>query len=111
MSIPNVTANNIKDTPMLTIIVPTFPNNLNSGTAATVPKAPPPILFSPSAYASFTTSDIFCSILISPLHISYTLCHFLYAQVVTPSLLFLLSLFCDTYSITDLCLFCEQIRY
>ena len=73
MSIPNVTANNITDIPALNIIVPTFPNSLNSGTAATVPNAPPPILFSPSAYASFTTSDIFCSILISPLHISYTL--------------------------------------
>ena len=31
------------------------------------------MLFSPSAYASFTTSEIFCSILISPLYISYTL--------------------------------------
>ena len=73
MSIPNVTANNINDTPILNIIVPTLPNSLNNGTAATVPNAPPPILFSPIAYASLTTSDIFWSIFISPLYISYTL--------------------------------------
>ena len=46
-SIPNVTANNISDTPILNITVPIFPNILNKGTAANVPNAPPPMLFSP----------------------------------------------------------------
>mgnify|MGYP004680909773 CR=1 FL=1 len=48
MSIPNTVANSISDTPILSIIVPILPNNLNNGTAAIVPNAPPPTLFSPS---------------------------------------------------------------
>ena len=63
ISIPNVITNKTKEAPNAKIIEPAFPKLLINGTAASVPKAPPPdALCAPSLYAIFNISDIFINI-------------------------------------------------